>query len=111
MVTVAVIKDCFVTNSDLSLNGSTDSTKDIEGDIFTRMIRENLNKAVKNNDDSLVGGNEPDMKKSLLDVIKNTLKSSKVRVDGDGFHVDDKIKRLIFIKLKVILKWILFLGK
>ena len=39
-----------------------------------------------------VGGNEPDMKKSLLDVIKNTFKSSKVRANGDGFHVDDKIK-------------------
>merc|ERR1712130_513341 len=37
-----------------------------------------------NNDDSLV----------VMDVIKNTLKSSKVKGDDTSFHVDDKIKKI-----------------
>ena len=80
-----VTKDLSEIKSDLSVNGLTDSTKDIEGDSFlTRMIRENLNKAVSNNDDSLV----------VMDVIKNTLKSSKVKGDDTSFHVDEKIKKI-----------------
>jgi len=39
---------------------------------------------VSNNDDSLV----------VMDVIKNTLKSSKVKGDDTSFHVDDKIKKI-----------------
>jgi len=80
-----VTKDLSEIKSDLSVNGLTDSTKDIEGESFlTRMIRENLNKAVSNNDDSLV----------VMDVIKNTLKSSKVKGDDTSFHVDENIKKI-----------------
>lgn len=108
---VVVTKDISETNSDYLVNGTTDSTKDIEGDLLTRMIRENLNKAVSNNDDSLIGGNEADMKKSLLDVIKNTLKSSKIRGDGAGFHVDDKIKKINIHKSESDTKMDTILGE
>eukprot|EP00092_Neocalanus_flemingeri_P008454 GFUD01009110.1.p1 GENE.GFUD01009110.1~~GFUD01009110.1.p1 ORF type:complete len:2320 (+),score=595.04 GFUD01009110.1:230-7189(+) len=108
---VVVTKDFSVTNSDISLNGSTNSAKDIQGDILTRMIRENLNKAVKNNDDSLTDGNAADMKKSLLDVIKNTLKSSKVKVDDTGFHADDKIKKINIHKTESDTKMDSILGE
>ena len=52
------------------------SKPDTEGDLLTKMIRENLNKAVNDSDDSFTDGNTDDMKQSLLNAIKNTLKSS-----------------------------------
>ena len=52
------------------------SKSDTEGDLLTKMIRENLNKAVNDSDDSFTDGNTDDMKQSLLNAIKNTLRSS-----------------------------------
>merc|ERR1719394_242765 len=49
--------------------GDGEDTKDLtESDILTRMIRENLNKAV-------TGGTPDEMKKSLNDAIRNTFKN------------------------------------
>merc|ERR1712123_78229 len=110
-INAVVTKDLPDNNSDSEINGLADSTKDIEGDFLTRMIRENLNKAVSNNDDSLIGGNEADMKKSLLDVIKNTLKSSKVKGDDASFHVDDKIKKINIHKTESDTKMDSILGE
>ena len=88
-------KDKTVASEDSEVvKDPTNSTKDNDGDILTAMIRENLNKAVNNSDDSLTGGNTVDMKKSLLDVIKNTLKSSEMQVDVDGFQTEENIRNL-----------------
>ena len=71
---------CTLWVSEVELNGSEESEgtdkPDTEGDLLTKMIRENLNKAVNDSDDSFTDGNTDDMKQSLLNAIKNTLRSS-----------------------------------
>ena len=73
------------------LNGPSDT----DGDLLTKMIRDNLNKAVNTSGDGVSGGDGVgDIKQSLLNAIKNTLKSSntKPKADDGGFHDGGEMK-------------------
>ena len=80
-----------VTKDGKKLNGPSDT----DGDLLTKMIRDNLNKAVNTSGDGVAGGDGVgDIKQSLLNAIKNTLKSSntKPKADDGGFHDGGEMK-------------------
>ena len=65
---------------------------DAEGDFLTKMIRENLNKAVNDSDDSFTAD---DTKLSLVNAIKNTLKKSSNSSRGKSDATDTEGEEVV----------------
>ena len=72
--------------------GDLPAPTDAEGDFLTKMIRENLNKAVNDSDDSFTAD---DTKLSLVNAIKNTLKKSSNSSRGKSDPTDTETEEVV----------------